>query len=56
MEGDAALIEAADILREVFRESDIIGRIGGDEFVILAVDSDGSRLKPSSIASTEDVS
>ena len=41
MEGDAALIEAADVLREVFRESDIIGRIGGDEFVILAVDSDG---------------
>jgi diguanylate cyclase (GGDEF)-like protein len=42
MEGDAALIEAADILREVFRESDIIARIGGDEFVILAVDSDGA--------------
>jgi diguanylate cyclase (GGDEF)-like protein len=41
MEGDAALVEAADVLREVFRESDIIGRIGGDEFVILAVDSDG---------------
>ena len=42
MEGDAALIEAADILREVFRESDIIARIGGDEFVVLAVDSDGA--------------
>jgi diguanylate cyclase (GGDEF)-like protein len=43
IEGDAALIEAADILREVFRESDIIARIGGDEFVILAVDSDGAQ-------------
>jgi diguanylate cyclase (GGDEF)-like protein len=43
VEGDAALIEAADILREVFRESDIIARIGGDEFVILAVDSDGAQ-------------
>lgn len=42
MEGDAVLIEAADVLREVFRESDIIARIGGDEFVILAVDSDGA--------------
>jgi diguanylate cyclase (GGDEF)-like protein len=42
MEGDAALIEAADVLREVFRESDIIARIGGDEFVVLAVDSDGA--------------
>jgi diguanylate cyclase (GGDEF)-like protein len=41
-EGDAALIEAADVLREVFRESDIIARIGGDEFVVLAVDSDGA--------------
>ncbi len=42
MEGDTALIEAADILRQVFRESDIIARIGGDEFVILAVESDGA--------------
>jgi diguanylate cyclase (GGDEF)-like protein len=42
MEGDAALIEAADVLREVFRESDIIARIGGDEFVVLAIDSDGA--------------
>lgn len=41
VEGDAALAEAAGVLREVFRESDIVGRIGGDEFVILAVDSDG---------------
>ena len=42
MEGDAALIEAADVLREVFRESDIIARVGGDEFVILAVDTNGA--------------
>jgi len=41
VEGDTALVEAAGVLREVFRESDIVGRIGGDEFVILAVDSDG---------------
>jgi diguanylate cyclase (GGDEF)-like protein/PAS domain S-box-containing protein len=33
--GDMALVEAADILRMSFRESDIIGRIGGDEFVVL---------------------
>ncbi len=37
-EGDAALIEAADLLKEAFRDSDIIARIGGDEFVILAID------------------
>ena len=34
-EGDRALVDAAQILRDSFRESDIIGRIGGDEFVVL---------------------
>jgi diguanylate cyclase (GGDEF)-like protein len=38
-EGDKALIEIATILKEVFRESDIIGRIGGDEFAILVLDT-----------------
>jgi diguanylate cyclase (GGDEF)-like protein/PAS domain S-box-containing protein len=36
-EGDQALVETSQILRETFRESDIIARIGGDEFVILAM-------------------
>jgi diguanylate cyclase (GGDEF)-like protein/PAS domain S-box-containing protein len=36
-EGDAALIRTADILRDTFRESDIIARIGGDEFVAIIV-------------------
>lgn len=35
--GDGALIDAADILRESFRESDVIARIGGDEFVVLVM-------------------
>jgi diguanylate cyclase (GGDEF)-like protein/PAS domain S-box-containing protein len=39
-EGDRALIEIADVLRGTFRESDIIGRIGGDEFVVLAMETD----------------
>jgi diguanylate cyclase (GGDEF)-like protein len=34
--GDQALRDAAGILRETFRDSDIIARIGGDEFVALA--------------------
>ncbi|MBI4653506.1 MAG: GGDEF domain-containing protein [Nitrospirae bacterium] len=36
-EGDRALIAAANILRENYRESDIIARIGGDEFVVIPV-------------------
>jgi diguanylate cyclase (GGDEF)-like protein/PAS domain S-box-containing protein len=35
-EGDRALFGLAQILKETFRESDIIARMGGDEFVILA--------------------
>ena len=37
-EGDNALIEVAMILKETFRESDIIGRMGGDEFAVLATE------------------
>jgi len=35
--GDEALIEAAGILKEAFREADIVARVGGDEFSVLAV-------------------
>ena len=38
-EGDQALVDISQILRETFRESDIIARNGGDEFVILAMKS-----------------
>ena len=37
-EGDKALIEAATIFKETFRTSDIIARLGGDEYAALAVD------------------
>jgi diguanylate cyclase (GGDEF)-like protein/PAS domain S-box-containing protein len=39
-EGDRALMEVANVFRETFRESDIIARIGGDEFVVLAIETD----------------
>lgn len=39
-EGDQALIDLANILRKSFRESDIIARIGGDEFVVLSESAD----------------
>ena len=34
-EGDKVLQETAQVLREVFRESDIVGRVGGDEFAAI---------------------
>jgi diguanylate cyclase (GGDEF)-like protein len=39
-EGDQALKDLAKILKQTFRESDIIARIGGDEFVVLFVSAD----------------
>ncbi|MFA5353596.1 MAG: GGDEF domain-containing response regulator [Thermodesulfovibrionales bacterium] len=36
--GDQLLQETAEILRETFRNCDIIARIGGDEFAVLVVD------------------
>jgi diguanylate cyclase (GGDEF)-like protein len=38
-QGDLALQEISAILKETFREADIVARIGGDEFVVLAVDA-----------------
>lgn len=35
--GDQALIDTANILRNTFRQNDLIARIGGDEFVVLGV-------------------
>ncbi len=34
-QGDLALMETAHVLREAFRETDILGRLSGDEFVAL---------------------
>jgi diguanylate cyclase (GGDEF)-like protein len=36
LEGDAFLVCCAEVLKSTFRDSDLIARIGGDEFVILA--------------------
>lgn len=36
--GDQALKEAASALRQTFRRSDVVARIGGDEFAVLAIE------------------
>jgi diguanylate cyclase (GGDEF)-like protein len=40
-EGDLAILRVADTLEDCFRDSDIIARIGGDEFVVLALETCG---------------
>jgi diguanylate cyclase (GGDEF)-like protein len=41
-EGDQALIGLGGILRKTFRESDVIARMGGDEFAVLLESTEGS--------------
>ena len=36
-EGDQAIIDMANIFKATFRETDIIARIGGDEFVVIPI-------------------
>jgi two-component system cell cycle response regulator len=44
-EGDLALIESANILKQTFRSSDIIARVGGDEFVVLALETSEANVE-----------
>jgi diguanylate cyclase (GGDEF)-like protein len=39
-EGDEALREIAKLLKSALRDTDIVGRIGGDEFLIMAINVD----------------
>jgi diguanylate cyclase (GGDEF)-like protein len=39
-EGDRLIRDAAHILRATFRDSDIVARMGGDEFVVLMIQTD----------------
>lgn len=39
LEGDRALVSAAQILRQSFRSADIIARLGGDEFTVFPLEA-----------------
>jgi len=43
-EGDRALREMAQLLLDTFRHSDVIGRLGGDEFCVLTTGSDQASI------------
>ena len=38
-EGDAAIVMASEILKTTYRDTDIIARVGGDEFIIFPVET-----------------
>jgi diguanylate cyclase (GGDEF)-like protein len=40
-EGDSAIVRVANVLEQSFRSSDVIARIGGDEFAVLALEASG---------------
>jgi diguanylate cyclase (GGDEF)-like protein/PAS domain S-box-containing protein len=44
-EGDIALIEIAEVLKKTYRESDIVARIGGDEFVVISMGTTDAEIK-----------
>ena len=41
-DGDQAIKDASRIIKNTFRETDVIGRIGGDEFAVIAVEFTGN--------------
>lgn len=43
-EGDFALRQFANVMRDVFRNSDVIGRLGGDEFIAMLTDTDKEHI------------
>lgn len=43
--GDLLIAEAARVIKSSLRDSDIVGRLGGDEFCIMAVDGDNEAVR-----------
>lgn len=57
--GDQVLSRIARQIREVFRENDVLGRIGGDEFAILMknckTEQIGPRQSGTAVSEADDV-
>jgi predicted signal transduction protein with EAL and GGDEF domain len=51
-QGDSALRRTAEVLRKTFRNSDVIARMGGDEFAVLAIEASCNSETQSGSAST----
>jgi diguanylate cyclase (GGDEF)-like protein len=54
--GDAALIHVARILNESTRESDVVGRLGGDEFGVLLAQADEATAREKAEALAQRIS
>lgn len=48
--GDVTLVDIANVMRSTFRASDVIGRIGGDEFAVLLLDHDDAPAAARAVA------
>ncbi len=48
--GDAALRRIAEVLQEQVRESDVVGRLGGDEFGVVLAQADGEAAQEKAAA------
>jgi diguanylate cyclase (GGDEF)-like protein/PAS domain S-box-containing protein len=44
-DGDRAIIAAAEVFNRTFRDSDVVARVGGDEFAILAIEADDQSVE-----------
>lgn len=52
--GDKILVKTGELLRETFRDSDLIGRVGGDEFVVYSESRDTKMRALKLLNGTED--
>ncbi len=43
--GDRVLVDTANLLRATYRESDILARVGGDEFIVIPVGTGGDTIE-----------